>query len=1037
MKRFLLLALVPSACLRDLPEIPPTPAGAIVTGEIIDESHPVEHHVVEILGSSVFVRTDAQQVFRFEHVPVGRPLSLAIRRRSPRAGEASPLARVLDPIRPIIAGQVLDLGRVRLGAPGTLRGSVRVREREDIDAARGAVVLALPSARAGVVDAAGRFTIEGVPEGSTEVVAVLPRHRPARLRGISVPAGALLELPPLVLGIDLSPTRRSVSGSVHTSDDATPPITSSVRRSDRSTDLLDLVVTPDGAFTVDLDPGVYLLRFSAPGYVTARLAAVVTGEEDVILDQVTLAPGSDEVSEEPLDAPGRDTDGDGLDDAEEQAEGRDGAITDPHRVDTDDDGVRDADDRCPSVADTQEDADADGTGDACDVEPILRAVSPGSGRVGDPVTLRGLRLDGGGPTAVAFGDAVALAENTDTSDVMRARVPAGATSAPLRLVSAHGVSTSTTTFVVLGDDDEGPRIYGVSRAWAPTNGPVDIDGAGFSGSPLVVSVGGVIGQTGPAQVVDATAMPPRERVEVTFDRVTSGPVTVESRAGRAVGNASLAIVERPRVTQISPSAARVGEVVRIQGLGFDTRVTGGRVEVVFAPGVVAPPDRSTDHEIEVRVPTGASSGALEVLHPAGTALSSAVLTISPEPPRVTAIMPRAVSPGQTTAVLGERLDTVRTVRFRRGAGTVDATRWSSSASAISVVVPTDATAGAVELVMSDGASVLTPPLMFLRETSFYREPAILDGRGVGFGFDGAGARVFLVTTAADRLRVRELDASTWVAVQDRTIASPVANTVFRAFQVAPTGTWGVLVGDTPAGPRTWVVDLPAFAIRGSCADRPAGALTPTSTFRFDGLSSRAYAVGALGSAAGEDTILRVNQVSGACERIASVAGAGGLAATLVERAAPFALVVTHRVLGLRRWEPAAASYVGAWDGVATAHAQLFWDPDGLRVWGAGGPTITRFSPGAVPAVPPLDVTSVTAPSDSAVAQSSDRRWLLYTGRTGTGAEVGSLLDLTHAEVVGTPATDLQSSFGVIAHPVAGMFVGAVSRGGLARYEIEE
>jgi hypothetical protein len=877
-----------------------------------------------------------------------------------------------------------------------------------------------------------------LPEGPTALAIVLPGHRPHHLRGVHVPPSARLELSPIELVLDLQLAAGRIQAAARTTDGADVALTAEVRDLVAPTPPRSLAPTRLGpgaaSVSVDLAPGLYALALGAPGYLGVELPVLVEPGVTHVLDDVMLTAGlaQDEALDVSLGAELGDRDGDGLDDAEERVPGRDGAVTDPTNADTDADGAPDGADTCPDTPDDQHDGDGDGVGDACDREPVLRRVAPTVGRAGDWVELRGPRVGAETPAVVVFGAAVALSEPGGGSDVVRVRVPTGATSGPLRLVASHGTTTSTATFTVLDSGPSGPRIYGVSRSWAVVGGAVTLEGAGFVGAqPVVVSVGGVPARILDLSVVDSAATPPRERLELVVDRVASGPVRVETTQGLALSVATLGVVAAPRVRALDPAAVRVGEYLRIDGEGFDTRVTGGAVEVVFSGDRRAPAERLTDDSLEVRVPAGARDGPVEVRHPAGSSLSAVDLRVLPAPARVDAVAPRAAAPGQSIVVSGHGLDQARVVRFAGVGGAVEALRWSATSSAVSVVVPPTARAGTVELVLADGSSVRTPPVVLLREVSLWREPAMVDGRGLGFGFDGTGGRLYVVSAVVDQVRVRELDAATWATVQDRSLAAPVPGTRFVSFQVAPSGAWGVLAGDTPTGPRSWVVDLPGFVLRGSCLDRPAfGA--KTATFRFDGLSSRAYAVGALGSAPGEDAVLRLNQASGACERIATVPGAGTLAALISERAAPFALWVAHRTLGLRRWEPGAADYVGAWDGIAAASTQLFWAPDGTTLWAAGGPTLQRRVVGALP----VELLAPSGPG-AAAAQTSDGRWLLYTGRTTVGADAGLLIDLTRGEVSGAPATDLQSEFGLVAHPTRPVYVGAVARGGLARFELEE
>lgn len=111
------------------------------------------------------------------------------------------------------------------------------------------------------------------------------------------------------------------------------------------------------------------------------------------------------------------------------------------------------------------------------VKPNIASFTPGSGKVGDSVTITGTAFTGA--TAVKFNGASSTF-HVDSSTQITATVPASATTGPISVTTAGGTATSSTSFTAA------PRI----TSFTPTSGPVGtrviINGANFTGATFVM-----------------------------------------------------------------------------------------------------------------------------------------------------------------------------------------------------------------------------------------------------------------------------------------------------------------------------------------------------------------------------------------------------------------------------------------------------------------------------------------------------------------------------------------------------------------------
>lgn len=170
-----------------------------------------------------------------------------------------------------------------------------------------------------------------------------------------------------------------------------------------------------------------------------------------------------------------------------------------------------------------------------------------------------------------------------------------------------------------------PNSYSLNvAAFSPASGPtgttVAISGTGFQ-QVRTVSFNG---SPSSYQVISDTAI-----TALVPTGASSGPVSVQTNWGSASSPVSFNVTTTktsdptaPTISSFSPTSGSVGTSVTISGSGFSgaTRVAFNGVNATFAV--------SSASQISTSVPTGATTGAISVTTPNGTATSSGTFNVS-------------------------------------------------------------------------------------------------------------------------------------------------------------------------------------------------------------------------------------------------------------------------------------------------------------------------------------------------------------------------------------------------------------------------
>ena len=249
--------------------------------------------------------------------------------------------------------------------------------------------------------------------------------------------------------------------------------------------------------------------------------------------------------------------------------------------------------------------------------PAIVALAPGQGRRATLVTITGQRFAAtAGSTNVFFnGTAAPVLSATATS--LTVRVPAGATTGKVRVVTPNGAVQSGADFTVY----QAPTLATLTPTEARPNDVVTLTGTHFSAVPAQDTVwfNGV-----PALVRQATAT----ALQVTVPAgATTGRVRISTLGGTVESAQAFQIWHVPAIARIKPAKARAGALVTITGSNFAE--VAARNAVSFGTGR-ATLVQAAASSVQVRVPTTAVSGTVSLETPGGTA-SAAGFIFLPAP----------------------------------------------------------------------------------------------------------------------------------------------------------------------------------------------------------------------------------------------------------------------------------------------------------------------------------------------------------------------------------------------------------------------
>jgi len=191
------------------------------------------------------------------------------------------------------------------------------------------------------------------------------------------------------------------------------------------------------------------------------------------------------------------------------------------------------------------------------------------------------------------------------------------------------------------------------------------------------------------------------RTNTTTNRIYDLPLSVEP----AVALHYPDVLASPTITAMAPAQGRFGTVVTLTGRNFSPTPTGNHITF---NGVAATVQSTTRTTLTVRVPSGATSGALTLKTADGETRSTSFTVF--QPPTLTSITPGEGQPGSVIALVGSHFSALSaqdTVTFNGVPGRV----LQATPTSLQVEVPVGATLGNISIRTLGGQVESAQPFM--------------------------------------------------------------------------------------------------------------------------------------------------------------------------------------------------------------------------------------------------------------------------------------------------------------------------------------
>jgi YD repeat-containing protein len=302
--------------------------------------------------------------------------------------------------------------------------------------------------------------------------------------------------------------------------------------------------------------------------------------------------------------------------------------------------------------------------------PSITSLTPTSGPVGQAVTIAGANFGAtqGSSTVTFNGTAATVTSWSSTS--IGTTVPTGAATGPV-VVTANGQASNGVTFTVITppptssiqyqydalgrlvtviDRDGNSATYNYDAVGnllsiiRSTASVVTITGfsptSGFAGTSITITGSGFSPTLAENTVAfngrraDVTSSTPTAIVATVPVGAATGPVSVVTPTGSAVSNGVFTVVgggalpNQPLITSFTPSSGTPSIAVSLSGVNFDPDVADNQVSF---NGTAATVTAATTTTLSTSVPSGATSGPISVITPAGQTTSADDFIVPPSP----------------------------------------------------------------------------------------------------------------------------------------------------------------------------------------------------------------------------------------------------------------------------------------------------------------------------------------------------------------------------------------------------------------------
>ena len=245
--------------------------------------------------------------------------------------------------------------------------------------------------------------------------------------------------------------------------------------------------------------------------------------------------------------------------------------------------------------------------------PTITSFTPTSGFVGTIVTVRGSNFIG--TTQVRINATIIANYTVHTQDSMTLTIPPAASTGFIRITTPNGTATSAIAFQVLVPGR--PTITSFTPSIGQIGTLVTVRGSNFLGLTQV--------RLNTTIVTTYTAHRQDSLTFIVPPTATTGVIQITNAGGTATSTVPFQVFNttgRPTITNFAPFNGPVGTTVTINGSNFS-----GLSSVLFngTPAIVT---SSTNTQIIVNVPVGATTGTIVVVTSAGIATSTRLFVVS-------------------------------------------------------------------------------------------------------------------------------------------------------------------------------------------------------------------------------------------------------------------------------------------------------------------------------------------------------------------------------------------------------------------------
>jgi fibronectin type 3 domain-containing protein len=341
------------------------------------------------------------------------------------------------------------------------------------------------------------------------------------------------------------------------------------------------------------------------------------------------------------------------------------------------------------------------------VLPKIDNFVPTSGVVGTSVTINGSALKIGATVPTVRFNGIVAAVSASSYGQVTATVPATATTGTITVTTADGVAVSATPFTVF----QPPTISNFAPPSGAVGTSVTINGNNFTVGTTSVSFNGLAGVI--------TLLSPSQITVIVPANATTGPVSVTTPGGTAVGSAFTVL---PQISNFTPLSGIVGTSVTINGTALKI---GATTPTVQFGAVAASVTASSYSQITALVPAGATTNRIFVTTADGTAQSAVDFTVI-QPPTISNFAPPSAVVGTVVTINGNNFAGALDVSFNG----LSAVFTLQSPIQITATVPNGGTSGPISVTTPGGTAVSGSSFTVLPQISNFTPPSGIVGTSV-------------------------------------------------------------------------------------------------------------------------------------------------------------------------------------------------------------------------------------------------------------------------------------------------------------------